>query len=347
MPMFFISHSSKDAPVVRSLMDILQNQFDLSRSDFFLSSDEQLTYGGDWLEEIRNGVEESTIILPIITPNYLESQFCLCELGASWVNKQAIIPVVIPPLNYTALSDTPYRTNLQSITLSSVEDLSRLAQAIVDRGLKAPNMVRFGTRAKEFYEGTLIPFIEEMNKIEPLTKSDFETLKKELNTYHEAYSEVEAEIEKLKKQNKLLRQMKDAVEVTEMDNAEMSEWDTFMEEVENVKRQLQPLPELVVSVLFNARRSDDSGFTSREDRPELKAYESDGYIKLGDGWEPDYDHPSIYKADAAIDQLNAFLENMGSVIREKFDVEYESVRMNLIYRPFWEKVLEQRIQIST
>ncbi len=347
MAMFFISHSSKDATIVRNLMDLLQNQFNLSRSDFFLTSDEELTYGGDWVEQIRKGMEECKIILPFITPNYLQSQFCLCELGATWVNKQAIIPVVVPPLDYRALAETPYRTNLQTITLSNIEDLNKLAQAIVDRGLNSPNMVRFGTRAKELYEDKLLPFIKATEELKPLTDADFDTLKTELATYKEAYLEMEVELEDFRKQNEQLRKMKDAEEVKEMDYAEMSEWDTFMEKVESVKTKLDSLPALVVSIIYNARRPGYDGFTSNEDRSELNAHESDGYIKWETGWEPDYEHPIISKADDALDQLAAFIGDIGPAIEERFEAEYDSVRMNLIYRPFWEKVLEQRIQIST
>ncbi|GAB6989910.1 hypothetical protein JCM16418A_19600 [Paenibacillus pini] len=60
-----------------------------------------------------------------------------------------------------------------------------------------------------------------------------------------------------------------------------------------------------------------------------------------------YEHPSISQADDVLDHLAAFIDNIGPAIVERFEEEYESVRMSLIYRPFWEKVLEQRIQIST
>ncbi len=66
----------------------------------------------------------------------------------------------------------------------------------------------------------------------------------------------------------------------------MSEWDTFMEKVESVKNKLNPLPSMVVSIIYNARRSGYDGFTSYEDWPELSACESDGYIKWETGWEP-------------------------------------------------------------
>ncbi|EHS54842.1 hypothetical protein WG8_5198 [Paenibacillus sp. Aloe-11] len=250
-------------------------------------------------------------------------------------------------MDYRALSETPYRTNLQTITLSSIEDLSKLAQAIVDRGLNSPNMVRFGTRAKEFYEDKLLSFIKATEELKPLTDADFVTLKNDLATYKEAYLEMEVELEKFRKQNEQLRIMKDAEEVKEMDYAEMSEWDTFMEKVESVKIKLDPLPALVVSIIYNARRSGYEGFTSSEDRSELITYESDGYIKWEAGWEPDYEHPSISKANDALDQLAVYIGDIGPAIEERFETEYESVRMSLIYRPFWEKVLGQRIQIST
>ncbi|OLO25322.1 hypothetical protein BTR23_24860 [Alkalihalophilus pseudofirmus] len=101
-------------------------------------------------------MDEASIVLPLITPAFLESQFCLCELGATWVNKKGLVPVIIPPLNHTALQDTPFRYWMQTLTINSIDDLSRLAQAMIDRGIGGVNIPRFNTRAKTFFNEVML-----------------------------------------------------------------------------------------------------------------------------------------------------------------------------------------------
>lgn len=162
MSKIFISHSTTDGDLAIKLMDMLQTQFNLTRSNFFLTSDEELKYGENWIEEIRNGMQNSNIIMPIITPNFLDSQFCLCELGAAWVNQKALVPIIVPPLDHYALDKTPYRAWLQAITLNSLKDLGRLAEAMKEKGVGDVNIVRFQNRAEKFYEEVLVPFIKVM-----------------------------------------------------------------------------------------------------------------------------------------------------------------------------------------
>lgn len=332
-------------------MDMLQTQFNITRDDFFLTSDEELEVGGNWIEEIRKGVEEAKIIMPLITPNFLESQFCLCELGAAWVNQKALVPVIIPPLDHHALSNTPYRTWAQAITLNTVKDLSRLAEAMKKKEVGDVNIVRFTSRAESFYNVTLTPFINTMKQREKFSVEAVKELKQELAEYKAAYSETEEELTKAKEEILALRNIKDAEEVKAFDFARLDEWETFMDAVEKTKDELKPLPRYVSSILFHARKHNRYGgfIEEQEDLSSLKILENKGYIKWDDGWVPDYDHQAIFRADKALDNLskviNTFEEN--TLFLERFEEEYRDVRFSLAYSPFWEEILNQTIYHSS
>lgn len=347
----FISHSSQDEKLAINLMDMLQTQFNLTREDFFLTSDEELEVGGNWIEEIRKGVEEAKIIMPLITPNFLESQFSLCELGAAWVNQKALVPVIIPPLNHQALSNTPYRTWAQAITLNTVKDLSRLAEAMKKKKVGDVSIVRFTTRAESFYNDTFTPFIITMEQRETFSVETVNELRKELAEYKEAYSETEEELKKAKEEISVLRTMKDAEEVKAFDFAQLDEWDTFMDTVEKTKDELKPLPSYVSSILFHARKQKSYGgfIGEQEDLSSLKILENKGYIKWDEGWVPDYDHTAISRADKALDSLSKAINALEDDIlfQEKFKEEYRDVRLSLAYTPFWEEILEQTIYHSS
>lgn len=347
MQKIFISHSTSDGDFVIKLMDLLQTQFGLIRDNFFLTSDEELAYGENWIEQIRSGMNDADIILPIVTPNFLESKFCLCELGATWANQKALIPVIIPPLDHNSLDDTPYRRWLQSITLNSVKDIQRLAQAIKDKKVGDINMVRFTTRAEKFFDDTLTPFVKLIEKRKVITQEEINRLYEELTQYKDAYSRTEEELDKYKIENEKLRNLKDADEVRELDFSQMEEWDTFINAVEEVKTLLYPLSSYIVSILFHDRKSNKyGGFIGEQtDNATLRSFENEGYIKWDEGWVPDYDNPKIIKADNALEKLNKLIHlyEENSTFYERFEKEYEDIRLSLMYTPFWEKVLGLRI----
>lgn len=332
-------------------MDMLQTQFDLTRKDFFLTSDEELQVGENWIEQIRKGVEEARIILPLITPNFLESHFCLCELGAAWVNNKALVPVIIPPLNYHALDSTPFRSWTQTITLSSVTDLMRLAEAIKSKDVGDVNMVRFSTRAETIYNEILTPYKQAMEQREVITAESVKALRKDLAEHKQAYLEAEDELTNAKKEIEELRKMKDADEIKAFDFAQLDEWDTFMDAVEETKDVLKHLPRYVPSILFHARKHKSYGgfIGEQEDLSSLKVLENEGYIIWEQGWVPDYGHQAVLRADQALNKFSKVLNSLedDNLFLEKFEAEYSNVRFNLAYSPFWEEVLDQTIYHST
>jgi hypothetical protein len=351
MTKIFISHSTADKKMVTKLMDMLQTQFNLTRDDFFYTSDEELTVGGNWIEEIRQGMQDATLILPIITPNYLESHFCMCELGAAWVNQQALVPVIIPPLDHNALSATPYRTWMQVITLNSTRDLLRLGDFFINKNIgTGAQMVRFTSRAEELYNESVVPFISEMKKRETITPEVVKKLRQDLANIGEAYKSAEKEVAEFKSENQKLRNLKDAEEVKVMDYSKMSEWETFLTAVNNARGKLDNLHPLVTSILFN--NNYKNGFSANfvgteEDRQQLNVLEAEGYINWDGGWVTDDYHREIYQADKALHDLKNVIRSCEDIIEERFLEEFNGIRLGLNYSPFWEQVLDQKIYHST
>ncbi|WP_375200816.1 toll/interleukin-1 receptor domain-containing protein [Bacillus sp. RS11] len=343
--MIFISHSTRDGDLAIKLMDLLQTQFNLQRENFFLTSDEELKYGEDWIESIRVGMDEANLVLPLITPNFLGSQFCLCELGATWVNQKALVPIILPPLNHSALQETPFRSWMQSLTLNSEQDLARLAQTMVDKNVGKVNFPRFNTRAKAFYNEVLEPFKVEMESREVISEALVTQLRKELKQFKEAYDEAEKESEQLRKENEALRDMKDKEEVKAYEYSNMEDWEMFTELVRKVSSTLRKLPKVLPSVLFQSfrydnRKSDERGLYSPSANDELKILENRGFVVWDDGWQPNEIHPQIHTAKIAIQELKKFLDtNLTEELEVRFNEEYEGLIFDMAYSDFWEKIL--------
>lgn len=349
----FISHSTKDAKLVNKLMDLLQIQFGLTRTNFFCTSDYELQ-AGNWINQIRLGMQESSLILPVITPNYLESKFCLCELGAAWVNEQNLVPVIIPPLNYnTALSETPYRSWQQTHTLDSTKAIYGLWDEFANRKIGQPGQIRsFQDRADDFYNEVLLPHVEELTKQKDDTFifEDMLQLQADNLNLNSTLMDRESEINRLVQENKALRELKNEENLAEWDNANLSEWETFKEAVERTKQSLDDMSDLAVSVLYHSIKSNADGFGfygADTERHELKLLESEGLIYFESySFEPDYDHPYMDEAKKEINKLDSFIKQNKEIIEEHFKREYKGVRLGIKFSNFWEKVLGQKITHS-
>lgn len=333
-------------------MDMLQTQFSLLRNDFFLSSDHEFTIGDNWIEKIREGMDESSIVLPIVTSNFVGSQFCLCELGASWVNKKGLVPVIIPPLDHNALNDTPYRGWMQALTIRSEENLLELAQGMKERGLGDVHIPRFRSRAKLFYNEVVIPYIEKVKDKPIVTASEVNKLNNKLIEYEASLDASEADLEKLRKENEELRNLKDAEEIKEIDYRKMDDWEEFVEKADELRRQLQKLPRLVPSVVYKKYQDDYEkpdlpGFHSPSERTGLEKLGSKGYIYWNDGWLLNEEHPRINQIEEAVNDLDSFLMfSKSDEIERRFLEEFDNIIFDLKYSPFWEKVLGVNIYHS-
>ena len=68
----FISHSSKDKETVISLSDLLINYFKIEKDSIFCTSfDDSLKVGIDFNKEIKKQLNESDMVILLISENYM------------------------------------------------------------------------------------------------------------------------------------------------------------------------------------------------------------------------------------------------------------------------------------
>src|SRR5699024_1541842 len=121
------------------------------------------------------------------------------------------------------------------------------------------------------------------------------------------------------------------------------------EAIQKAEQELNALPRLIPSILYNnISESSYGGFIGeREDNPPLKKLASEGYIFWDDGYRPDNEHPAIQRAEQALSELTRVIYDYEDILQERFETEYKDLRMSLKFSPFWEKVLNQKIQHSS
>jgi hypothetical protein len=86
MPSVFISHAAADKALVDEIKTMIQEAVGLNPTEIFYSSSagSGIPAGRDFVAHIREEMRDAGFVVAVITPAYLESKFCLAELGAVW-----------------------------------------------------------------------------------------------------------------------------------------------------------------------------------------------------------------------------------------------------------------------
>jgi len=137
MARIFISHAAKDKELVEEFVDLLQIGIDVHPDDIFCSSlpGMGIPTGTDFISYIKSKVQNPDLVLLVVTPEFLKSQFCNNEVGASWALSLPIRPLLVPPLEFDDVRGVLAGTQIAK--LNDKEKLSDLRDEITEiLGLK-------------------------------------------------------------------------------------------------------------------------------------------------------------------------------------------------------------------
>lgn len=92
----FISHSSKDVEIAEKLVELLRNALGIKSDDIRCTSVDgyRLPGGASTNDQLKEEIYNSKSFIGLITPNSLESNYVLFELGARWGAKKQLIPLL-------------------------------------------------------------------------------------------------------------------------------------------------------------------------------------------------------------------------------------------------------------
>lgn len=149
----FISHAHLDMGLADKLVDLLITGAGINRNDVFCTSLEGMGIpaGTNFVEFIRQQIQNPKMVLMLITPNYLKSSFCLCEMGATWALSVRGIPLVMPPLDHSCLNGVV--TAIQAVSLADASKLSELKDSIArELGLSEVNSAIWERKRDDFID---------------------------------------------------------------------------------------------------------------------------------------------------------------------------------------------------
>lgn len=152
----FISHSSKDIDLVERLLILFQLGMGISREDIFCTSlTGTLETGKPYIEKTRKVVTECNAVVFCMTDSYLQSKFCLAELGAAWACNQQIFPLLAPGMTEAAFANTPL-DGVQCLHMDRKADLHQLGDDFQNLGLASLSLTRYGKEVERFLNEEVI-----------------------------------------------------------------------------------------------------------------------------------------------------------------------------------------------
>ena len=103
----FISHAVADQALAKMLVDFLKEAM-CPEPAIFCSSvkGHHIPLGEDFNAYIKQQLQNPKLVILLMTPAYMESSFCLMELGAAWARNAASLAVVVPPISYHEVTKT-------------------------------------------------------------------------------------------------------------------------------------------------------------------------------------------------------------------------------------------------
>jgi hypothetical protein len=122
----FLSHSVGDRVYADKLRRLLSKRPDVS-----VFSVETLSAGENWQSKLKDEISNCDIFAVIFSPNSVDSQWLLQELGAAWSLHKPIIPVVTQPNLLRKIPLTLQQTRVVNFNeLEKPEDFDRWFESL-------------------------------------------------------------------------------------------------------------------------------------------------------------------------------------------------------------------------
>jgi hypothetical protein len=132
-PRLFISHRHRDKPIAAALVQLISKAFHIGRNDIRCTSvaPYMLTPGERTSEQLRSDIAGAELVIGLLSPDAYESNYVLCELGASWGRDVATFPVLVRGATF---ADVPAPFNERhSVSLEREEECLQLLDYIASK----------------------------------------------------------------------------------------------------------------------------------------------------------------------------------------------------------------------
>ncbi len=333
----FLSHASADTSLVDSFVQLLESGVGVRHSQIFCSSIEGhgIPPGNDFKEYIKQALAEAELVFALISKNFYASAFCMCELGAMWIQAKHLIPVVVPPLTSNDLKAV--LSGVQSLKLNDESALDTVKDAVSKLTADPTPTPLWNKRRKDFLSA-LPGILDALPKPEYVSAEETAGIRQERDEYKSEYDKADERIRTLERTVNELSQLKDQQKAAEIIKANSTESDRFEDLVASATNALGFLPKVVREALYYDCRGEwfRPDYEKWENAP--KDAEERGFLKYRDDgnlYAIREDNPKIRKAKTALDKLQNFVVRASSSFSQAYEDKHDE-SLDFQSRNFWE-----------
>lgn len=326
---------------MQKLVDaILGNGCEVSKSDIFCTTLPGMKIPAgtpNYIEAIRKEVKKPDLVILVISPNYLESKFCLCELGAAWALGLPLFPFVVPPLKKSEVKVTLAVT--QSGLITDSDFLDEFRDKVKEFHSTSVTTGAWNA-AKDAFLKVIPRIIAALPAPETVAKSLLDKAQQDFAQATEEIVKRDTEIEKLTAHIAALEKVKDKAGVAKVRAEYSDDAAELASLIKEAKTALKKLQSATPYVLFCDIKGDPAIFNSSNNSQVDRAVDANEIRYDDPGFRPNFDKIKVANASEAIEALNEFIQDTDH--QEALDdfQEEEDTELDLYDFGCWQKLFQ-------
>ncbi len=342
----FISHANVDAIIAKPFVNLIESGVGISPKKIFFTSNkgQGIKPGKDFKSSIHNGLDNSTIVIALISENYYNSPFCMCELGGSWLQAKDLIPLLVPPIKFKDMKAV--LEGMQALRLNIAEDLDEMRDELSERlDIDLLPTPRWNEKRDEFLR-VLSKNINKLPLAPIVQRTKLEEANKIISEYQSEVDELSKEREALIKQNQRLRNAKNKEEVSAIIIEDLEDIEIFEKLTSDIKKALKNLDSASTEAIYTNSRGEDyypgraSSNYSWDDFKTPIEYKEVILTSEENGVTPNSNHPKVAKVIQLLNKLEDWLEGgASSQFFEWYISDNDGYEPDLSDKRFWDEHL--------
>jgi len=337
----FISHAVVDSKIAQAIVDLLGLGLGIDSKDIFCSSLQGMGIppGSNFIDFIKAQIQTPRIVVLLLSQNYLDREFCLAELGASWAMSHQVVPIVVPPLDFSDLQSV--LTGIQAFKINSADGWNDACPVLEKQLDKKANFAIWERNRNKFL--AIIPDL--IAKQPKPTRVSADKHEKAAQAYKDAakvLSELSDKHEELLIQYEKVKAAKDSTEVRKIEMESNEEDERLQELIDKAADELSFFPRTVKEAFYQREIGKEltwpDGFDN-DGRDDMENAQERHWLSEGSyGLVPSNDHPRVLAALGALNELVSFLPELSEGFVKWYEDEHKE-KLSFTSREFWERHL--------
>jgi len=237
MARIFISHAVADQKLAAAFTAFLKEAIGVPAADIFCSSVDGhgIPTGENFSEYMKDKIAAPDLVIMLITETYLEREFCLMELGATWAKSLKPYPLIVSPVEFDFVTRTLGLVQAQKI--DDHKKLNQLRQALRDVCELEPRNDEDWDDKRDEWKLTLKRILPKLPNASKVNAESYQKLEKSVDALNARLSEAEDELDKKDEMIAALKAAKDARDVADIvrEFSDKSVEETFNQHIDAVK----------------------------------------------------------------------------------------------------------------